>query len=463
MINCEKSNFAPSGIIVNFGQILSEMKLFNSLISASTVMVMTLTAVASTGCSGGTQKDDAVTDEQLGAVYQELRTIYEDDLSKYVIQPAEGYLKYPYLIPAGFYKQMWDWDGFFIGNYLCSKGKPEYLRYWALNLIEGIDERGYVSGCATTKGPRPIFGDFSMKPFLSQGVLLSSRASGDFSWIEPYYDKLCLAIRYREETQRDDSTGLFFWQLAMQSGADNNVALNYFVDDTRSFLACDASVLQMREYKAQSLIAKELGREEDSRLYAQKAEALKAAILDLLWCEEDGIFYNVDRETGDFYRRVSYSCFVPLIENILSQEQASRMITEYLANPDHMKSQYGYRSLSAKDPDYNNKNIIKPFSNWQGPVWPVANYIFSIGLRNYGFDSELRWLGLTMGKLMIDDYHGYGSLHENYNAETGAALAPADTYVDEQGKYIGFIGWNLCVENILAGLVNGDWMTLEIK
>jgi len=28
------------------------------------------------------------------------------------IRPAEGFIKYDYLIPAGFYKQMWDWDGF---------------------------------------------------------------------------------------------------------------------------------------------------------------------------------------------------------------------------------------------------------------------------------------------------------------------------------------------------------------
>ncbi|MFB0973278.1 MAG: hypothetical protein QMB59_01750, partial [Bacteroidales bacterium] len=86
------------------------------------------------------------------ATYEELKSVF-DELSPRTLHPAEGYLKYPYLIPAGYYTQMWDWDGFFIGNYFCSKGKPEYLKYWALNLIEGVDSKGYVSGCATTKGP----------------------------------------------------------------------------------------------------------------------------------------------------------------------------------------------------------------------------------------------------------------------------------------------------------------------
>ena len=31
-----------------------------------------------------------------------------DTLKLHSIRPAEGYLKYDYLIPAGFYKQMWD-------------------------------------------------------------------------------------------------------------------------------------------------------------------------------------------------------------------------------------------------------------------------------------------------------------------------------------------------------------------
>ncbi len=39
------------------------------------------------------------------------------------IRPAEGFIKYDYLIPAGYYKQMWDWDGFFIGSHLAQQGQ----------------------------------------------------------------------------------------------------------------------------------------------------------------------------------------------------------------------------------------------------------------------------------------------------------------------------------------------------
>jgi len=405
---------------------------------------------------------NAKTKEDLKPLLNNLSTEFER-LRPQVIQPAEGYLKYPYLIPAGFYKQMWDWDGFFMGNHFVRLGQPEYLKYWALNLIEGIDEEGYVSGCATTKGPRPIFGKFSMKPFLSQGVLFASQSLEDYSWVEPYYEDLNRAIAYREKTQQDESTGLFYWEIAMQSGADNNVAMNYFQEDTRTFLSCDASTWQLREYLAQANIAEALGRTDDAELFLEKAKKLKTAINKILWCDEDKIYYNVDAETGKFYKRISYSCFIPLVQNLASESNGKIMIERYLINPEHMKAKFGLRTLSMQDFDYNNKNVIVPFSNWQGPVWPIANYLYSIGLKNYGFDNEAAWLAETLGNLLLDDIRKWDSMHENYHADTGEPLAPAADHVDENGKFVGFISWNLCIQNVLEGAVDDQWMLLEVE
>lgn len=383
-------------------------------------------------------------------------------LEPQVIRSAEGYLKYPYLIPAGFYKQMWDWDGFFIANHLASAGKPEYLKYWALNLIAGIDSTGFVAGCATTEGPRAVFGKFAMKPFLSQGVYFASVQLNDFSWVEPCYDALMKSLEYRDRTQLDSTYNCYYWENAGQSGADNNPAMNYFEEDTRSYLAPDASTFQLREIIAQALIAGRLGKKEDHRMLTEKAAALEKAINRHLWCEEDQIYYTVDRETGAFYKRVSYSGFIPLMQKLAPGDKGKEMIRRYLINPRHMKANYGYRSLSAQDPDYNNKNIIIPFSNWQGPVWPIANYLYSIGLKNYGFDDELRWLAGALGKLALDDIRSCGSMHENYHADTGAPLAPAAGYVDASGRFVGFVGWNLCIRNILEGVTEDRWMLLEL-
>jgi alpha,alpha-trehalase len=380
-----------------------------------------------------------------------------------VIMPAEGFIKHDYLIPAGFYKQMWDWDGFFIGCHLAARSRDEakYLKWWVLNFVGAVDDEGYVAGCITPQGPRPLFGKFAMKPFLCQGAYFASQSLGDFSWVASIYGGLKKVTAYREKTQRDPGYGLFFWDNAMQSGADNNVALTNAPQDPSAILAADINAFQLREYLALSLIAAKLGKAGDAESFGEKAGALQAAMMRHLWFKDDASFFNIRRDTGLPLKRISYSNFVPLIQKILPAEDGRRMIERYLWNKDHMLSGHGLRTLSKQDPDYNNRNIIIPYSNWQGPVWPIADYLYFIGLKNYGFDREAATLAETLGRLVLADIRACGSMHENYDAETGGPLAPTAAQ-SKDGVFTGFVGWNLLVLNMLQGVVEGRWLLLEL-
>ena len=386
-----------------------------------------------------------------------------DRLRPQVIRPAEGFIKHDYLVPGGYYGQMWDWDGFFIGCHLASRGKAEarYLRWWSENFATAVDEEGYVAGCITPAGPRPLFGKFAMKPFLNQGVLFAARALGDWSWVGPIFDRLEKVTTYRERTQFDPGSGLFFWDNAMQSGADNNVALTNDPDDKSAILAADANAFQRREYAALSRIADGIGKSGEARLYGQKAERLGAVLLDRLWFADEASFFNIRRDTGAPLRRVTYSNFVPLIDRLLPPADGRRMIERYLWSEDHMRSRFGLRTLSKQDRDYNNQNVIVPYSNWQGPVWPIANFLYFLGLGNYGFEAEAAVLAETLARLLLADVRACGSMHENYDAETGAPLAPT---ADQSpgGVFTGFIGWNLLVQNMLEAVVEGRSLTLEV-
>ncbi len=140
------------------------------------------------------------------------------------------------------------------------------------------------------------------------------------------------------------------------------------------------------------------------------------------------------------------------------------MIEKYMLSEDHMKSPNGFRSLSKADVDYNNRNIIVPFSNWQGPVWGITSYIYSIGLHHYGFDNEVAWMADKVGSLMAKDLDEFGTMHETYHAETGEPLAPSNfKYRTDDGRIQGFVSWNLCMENILEGLLQNKWMLIDIE
>jgi alpha,alpha-trehalase len=385
-------------------------------------------------------------------------------LAPQTIRPADGYIKHPYLIPAGYYAQMWDWDGFFIGLHWANQNPADakYLRDWVLSFAGSADKDGYVAGCITPKGPRPLFGKFAMKPFLAQGALLASRQLNDYAWLRPAWPAMQRVLEYRKRTQFDPRWGLWFWANAMQSGADNNPALTNDPKDPGAILAVDASVWAMREYLAMAVLADHLGDSKDARAYRAEAEATRAAILAKLWSPSDAMFFNRRRDSGAWVRVLSWSSFLPLVDGLLPRGEGRRMIRLHLLNSDEMESKYGFRSLAKSDPAYNNQAIINPYSNWRGPIWINANFLDWIALRRYGFHTESRQLALSLAAMLHRDIAKWGSMHEDYDAETGAGLAPT---VEQSpgGKFAGFVGWNLLAEDMLqCETGHGHCMTLAI-
>ncbi len=385
-------------------------------------------------------------------------------LAPQTTHPAEGAIKHPYLIPAGYYPQMWDWDGFFIGIHWANQNAADarYLRDWVITFASFADADGYVAGCITPKGPRPLFGKFAMKPFLAQGAFLAAEQLHDFEWIRPVWPAMQRIAEYRKRTQFDEKWSLWFWDNAMQSGADNNAALTNDPKDRSAILAVDASVYAMREYLAMGQIASRLGDEAASHKYTEEALRTRNAIVEKLWLPKEAIFMNRRRDNGNWVRVLSWTSFLPLLDGLLKPGDAKRMIREHLINPAEMCSEYGFRSLAKNDPAYNNDAIIDPYSNWRGPIWINANLIDWIVLRRYGFKDEAHRLALTLAGELHRDIAKWGSMHEDYSAETGEGLAPTPEQ-SPGGKFAGFVGWNLLALDMLqCETGRGHCITLSV-
>jgi len=411
--------------------------------SAAKLLVFpALMLLAFASASGGAQSSDAALLSGLTSDFARL--------APQTIRPAEGYIRYPYLIPAGYYAQMWDWDGFFIGVHWANQDPADakLLRDWVLGFATSADADGYVAGCITPKGPRPLFGKFAMKPFLAQGALLASQRLNDYAWLRPVWPAMQRVLAYRERTQFDAHRGLWFWDNAMQSGADNNAALTNDPHDPSAILAVDASVYAMREYLAMAALADKLSDPADARRYRQQAAATRRAIVAHLWSGHDGVFLNRRRDTGAWIPALSWTSFLPLVDGLLPAREGRRMIRRHLLNPAEMRSPYGFRSLSKSDPAYNNEAIIDPYSNWRGPIWINANLLDWLALRRYGFRGESHWLAIALASELHRDIAQWGSMHEDYSAETGDGLAPTPAQ-SPGGKFAGFAGWNLLALDML--------------
>jgi alpha,alpha-trehalase len=387
-----------------------------------------------------------------------------DRLAPQTIRPADGYIKHPYLTPAGYYNQLWDWDGFFIGLHWANQDPVDakYLRDWVLDFASSADQEGYVAGCITPQGPHPLFGRFAMKPFLAQGAVIAAEALHDYEWIRAVWSAMKRILDYRHRTQYDPKAKLWFWDNAMQSGADNNAALTNDSNERSAILAVDASVYAMREYLAMAAIATQLGDTASARAYQAEALATRHVILHQLWAPRDAMFWNRRRDTGAIVRVVAWSNFLPLLDGLLPRDEGRRMISLYLLNPMQMRSGHGFRSLSRLDPAYNNQALINPYSNWRGPIWINANFLDWIALRRYGFNHEARWLAAILAADIHRDIQKWGSMHENYDADTGDGLAPT---IEQSpgGKFAGFVGWNLLVQDMLqCEAIQQRCMTLSV-
>lgn len=394
---------------------------------------------------------------------RELLLAHLERLRPVVIKPTSGSIKYPYCIPGGFYEQQWDWDGFFIASHLAARTppQPQYLKYWVLNVLGSTLPDGDVAACISPEGPRMRHASLRLKPFLAQGAELGARMLDDHGWIEEHYERIARIATRRETTHFIHDYGLYVWEDAMQSGADNNPAIGNEPTAAKAVAACDINAFSYREYLALARLAGRLGRHAEQAQYAAKAEALRQAMDQHLWDAKAESYWNLHVVTRQWCKRVSYSNFVPLWAGMVPPARAKTMIRRYLWNDEHMLTPYGLRSLSRQDPDYNNSNMIIPYSNWQGPVWPIANYFYFVGLMNYGFQDNAAELVRRLTKLYLRDIGFCGSLHENYCAESGAPLAPSAAQ-SEHGLEGGFVGWNLLLQDMIE-MLGGRPNLLELR
>ncbi len=364
-------------------------------------------------------------------------------LKKNVIRKANGVIPCDYIVPNGVYEEQWDWDAFFVGLYLISEDRADgkYLQNWCKNFLAHMEPDGQTPG-----GLRPWSGRdarlYQLKPLMGQAAYYASASLGDFGWIEALWDKMKTCVLYRENKMWDAETGLAKWWDGMESGADNNAALVRRYHN--SVAAVDVNGFLYLDYRAMASIADKLGRSVDAESFRAKAKRLKESINARLWDPADQTYYNYDTVERQLIRKSTYSNQVALWAEIASPEQAKAMIERYVLAEKKLWAPHGIRSLSADDPQYNNENTLKPYSNWQGPIWPHANWMFMHALLRYGYQEEARAVAERVTRVCLDDLAKNGMMHENYHADTGKPLAAPD-----------FISWNVLVANMIEEAETG--------
>jgi len=357
-----------------------------------------------------------------------------------VVKPSKGILKHEYLVPAGPYFQLFDWDMYFMGVALSYDHVGQPVASSIEDFLEFVDEYANWPGYT----PREIAPDAlwalpeMCKPFLAQAAVRASRTMGDYQWLlqpngeskKTNFAKLADTLAFWENTRRA-ADGFFLWYNGVESGVDNNPAVSD--NPAQVTEGVDLQCYLYREYRAMAVLAEKLGMSEEARNYEAKAEDLEARVRVKMWSGTDGMFLNIDARTGQFVRVKTWTNFVPLWAGIATRDQAERMIKSHVLNPREFWCDYGIRTLAPDEPLYDAKA-----GYWRGPVWVISNYLVMHGLMNYGYQAEARELATRTVNLLVSDIMSSGGMNENYNPDTGHPAAGGH-----------FLSWNLLAEHML--------------
>lgn len=181
-------------------------------------------------------------------------------------------------------------------------------------------------------------------------------------------------------------------------------------------------------------IARELGKKKDVKELTARSK-LYAKELQELWDDETGLFYNRHTDTGELNYRISPTNFYPLLANVANEQQAQRMITEHLLNPEEFWGEWVIPATPRNDPAFKD-NIY-----WRGRIWAPLNFLVYMGMLNYDLPDVRKEFAEKSKKLLLKSWLADRYVFENYNSVTGVGNdTPRSDHFYHWGALLSFIG-----------------------
>ncbi|MBQ6067272.1 MAG: hypothetical protein IJK89_10690 [Clostridia bacterium] len=228
---------------------------------------------------------------------------------------------------------------------------------------------------------------------------------------------------------RMTSCGLVSCPHGLETGQDDSPRF-----DDGGTLAADMNSYLLHQMRCTAELARRLGEEEKAAFWEKKAEALSEAMLSVLYCGDDNLFYDVSLSTGAFIKIVSPVSLLPLWAGVSLPENRSRdMIERYLLDPKSMFGDVPFPSVAYDQESYQAEHW------WRGPTWLPEAWLMLETLDKFGYVKEKQMAQRRLYEMLLKDV----SMHELFNSQTGEGLGS-----EEQG-------WTCAIFIKLCKLLNG--------
>ncbi len=201
-------------------------------------------------------------------------------------------------------------------------------------------------------------------------------------------------------------------------------------EDISDELEClDLSLMVVNEMRHLAKMAEALGRLGEAESWIIRAGMLSKRINELMWEEESGFFYSVNRDDHTFFflerdlRRQEIIGFLPLWAEAVTPDKADILINT-LTDKDKFWRKYGIPTLAADDPWYS--PYVDYCCKWNGPVWLLWDYMVFDGLVKYGYNDLAIELSDKMMLAVTEQLSKNHNFWESYSPDNEVLNCPSN-------------------------------------
>jgi len=330
-------------------------------------------------------------------------------VNKVNVYSAEGAIASRWTTPDRVpHRFMWLWDSAF-----HAMAFAEYDLKMAKDSIRAVlsmqEESGFISHMMSIYGG---FSNITQPPVLSWSVWSVYQKDKDKKFLTECVCALRKFLVWILKNRDKNGNCLLEWATdpdyteckCGESGLDNSPRFDFDNDldaiDFSTYLCNDARYLAM--------IYEELGDSLARDYFLDIHDKVKKKVNELLWCEEDGLYYDRLFD-GKMTRVASSSSFLPMFAGICTQAQADKMV-KVLLDEKRFWTAMPIPSMP-KDSEYYDVDM------WRGCSWLNINYFIILGLRRYGYDRLAEELRERTLNVVNKWYEETGNVFEFYDAD----------------------------------------------
>ncbi len=329
-------------------------------------------------------------------------------------RPGEGLIKSDYIAPA---------QGSMNGAYsfwsaICTLG----MRHLAPDLAKSTLEA--ILGAQSGDGMIPSHVSATAKscdinpPVLAWCMWELYQINKDADMLNRAYAPLKKYIHYIMERRDINKNHLFEWQtdeLPELFGKESTMDNSPRFDDGIILDSIDLTSFVANEARYMSLIAEAIDKHGEALYWDVVFERIKNAVNELLFDEDDKIYYDRAVVSNMLKKVKSSASFLPLFAGVCENRNAMALL-KFLNTPERFNRKFGVPSLSADEEEYSH-------NFWRGPVHIHHSYLIAKGLEKYEMHDKANELKAKSLDAVLKEYENCAVVYEYYCPDGDMAAA----------------------------------------